>query len=132
MNRLMVPLLRIKVTAGHDEDQGQMGGVSALMSIGLFSLKGTASLEPVYDITSPVFDEITISLDKSYYIGDQFIIRTYDNSAKNCYIRCASLNGKPLNRFWIKHSDFVTGGLLELWMDSVPNMNWGVGIYPPG
>ena len=41
---------------GHDEDQGQMGGVSALMSIGLFSLQGNASVTPVYDITSPIFD----------------------------------------------------------------------------
>lgn len=31
---------------GHDEDQGQMGGVSALMSIGLFSTRGTAAAAP--------------------------------------------------------------------------------------
>ncbi len=36
---------------GHDEDQGQMGGVSALMSIGLFSTRGTAAARPVYEIT---------------------------------------------------------------------------------
>lgn len=48
---------------GHDEDQGQMGGVSALMSMGIFSLRGTACINLVYEITSPVFDEITISLD---------------------------------------------------------------------
>ncbi len=52
---------------GHDEDQGQMGGVSALMSLGLFSLTGTNSLEPRYELTSPVFDEIVISLDNKYY-----------------------------------------------------------------
>jgi len=116
---------------GHDEDQGQMGGVSALMAIGLFSLTGTASLDPVYDITSPVFDEITINLDKNYYTGDKFVIRTYNNSDKNCYIQRAAFNGKPLNQFWIKHSDFSRGGLLELWMDNVPDMNWGIGTYPP-
>jgi predicted alpha-1,2-mannosidase len=116
---------------GHDEDQGQMGGVSALMSLGLFSLTGTTSLNPVYDITSPVFDEITISLDKKYYNGEKFVIKTYDNSEKNCYIQRASLNGKPLNQFWFNHSDFAKGGLLELWMGSVPNESWGVGIYPP-
>lgn len=114
---------------GHDEDQGQMGGVSALMAIGLFSLTGTVSLDPVYDITSPVFDEITINLDKTYYTGEKFVIITYNNSDMNCYIQRATFNGKPLNQFWIKHSDFVKGGLLELWMDSVPNMNWGVGTY---
>lgn len=116
---------------GHDEDQGQMGGVSALMSVGLFSLTGTASLNPVYDITSPVFDEITISLENKYYRGDKFVIKTYDNSDENCYIQKASLNGKPLNQFWFYHSDFIKGGLLELWLGSEPNKNWGVGVYPP-
>ncbi len=116
---------------GDDEDQGQMGGLSALMSLGLFSLTGTTSLNPVYDITSPVFDEITISLDKAYYKGDKFVIKTYDNSEKNCYIQRASLNGKPLNQFWFYHSDFIKGGLLELWLGSEPNKNWGVEIYPP-
>ena len=59
---------------GHDEDQGQMGGVSALMSIGLFSLQGNASATPVYDITSPIFDTITIQLDPRYYTGKTFTI----------------------------------------------------------
>ncbi len=98
---------------GHDEDQGQMGGVSALMSIGLFSLKGTASADPVYEITSPVFDEITISLDQRYYPGTQFVIRTHNNSTENCYIQKARLNGSELKQFWFRHSEFAKGGLLE-------------------
>jgi len=116
---------------GHDEDQGQMGGVSALMSIGLFSLRGTASLNPVYDITSPVFDEVTIILDRNYYQGEKFVIRTYDNSVENCYIQKAALNGRPLNRFWFSHSDFARGGLLEIWLGNKPEKNWGTEISPP-
>jgi len=115
---------------GHDEDQGQMGGVSALMSLGLFSLKGTSSSEPVYEITSPVFDEITIHLDSSYYEGDEFQIIAYNNSEENCYIQKASLNGKPLNQFWFKHSDYSKGGILELWLGPEPNTNWGTGGLP--
>lgn len=115
---------------GHDEDQGQMGGVSALMSLGLFSLCGTASLNPVFEITSPVFDEIIIQLDKKYYKGDKFIIRTYNNSQENCYIQKAALNGQPHNQFWFSHSDFVKGGLLELWLGSEPDKTWGAGKFP--
>ena len=48
-----------------------MGGVSALMSIGLFSTRGTAAARPVYEITSPVFDEVSIRLDKRYYPADR-------------------------------------------------------------
>jgi len=110
---------------GHDEDQGQMGGVSALMKLGLFSLRGTSSKDPIYEITAPEFDEITIKLDPRYYSGKEFRIKTHNNSVHNCYIQKAELNGKPLNNCWIYHKDFAKGGLLELWLGPKPNKNWG-------
>ncbi len=116
---------------GHDEDQGQMGGVSALMSMGLFSLRGTASIDPVYDITSPVFDEVVISLDSKYYPGGKFVIKTHNNSKDNMYIQKATLNGKVLNQFWFNHSDFAKGGILELWQGPMPNKEWGTGKNVP-
>jgi len=110
---------------GHDEDQGQMGGVSALMKLGLFSLRGTCSKKPVYEITAPEFDEITIKLDRRYYPGKTFKIKTHNNSKENCYIQKASLNGKPLDNCWFYHKDFARGGLLELWLGAQPNKTWG-------
>lgn len=110
---------------GHDEDQGQMGGVSALMAIGLFNLKGNVEMVPVYDITSPIFDKITIELDPSYYPGKTFIIETQNNSKENMYIQEAFLNGKPLNAFWFRHQDFAKGGILKLILGDKPNKNWG-------
>jgi predicted alpha-1,2-mannosidase len=115
---------------GHDEDQGQMGAVSALMSIGLFSVRGTASENPVYEITSPIFDEITIQLNDKYYSGKTFRIVTHDNSHSNCYIQKARLNGKRLDTFWFYHEDFAKGGLLEIWLGDRPNKKWGTGGYP--
>ncbi len=110
---------------GHDEDQGQMGGLSALMSIGLFSIDGGSSCNPVYDITSPVFDEVTIKLDPEYCDGNEFKIKVYDNSAENCYIQRAQLNGKERSSYQIPHCILSQGGLLELWLGSTPNRNWG-------
>jgi predicted alpha-1,2-mannosidase len=110
---------------GHDEDQGQMGGVSALTAIGLFSLTGTSSIDPVYDITSPVFDEIVIKLNNDYYPGKEFVIKTYNNSKANCYIQKASFNGKEHKQFYFSHSDFVKGGVLELWLGAEANPEWG-------
>ena len=115
---------------GHDEDQGQMGGVSALMSMGLFSLRGTASISPVYDITSPVFDEIIIKLDSNYYEGTEFVIKTHNNSANNMYIQEAKLNGRLQEEFWFGHEDFSKGGILELWMGPTPNKAWGNSELP--
>lgn len=116
---------------GHDEDQGQMGGVSALMAIGLFNIQGTESLTPFYEITSPVFDKVTIKLDKKYYKGDTFTIKTYNNSEENCYIQKAELNGEALDNFWFLHEEFAAGGELKIWLGREPNKNWGVKDFPP-
>ncbi|MFC2125793.1 GH92 family glycosyl hydrolase [Bacteroidota bacterium] len=110
---------------GHDEDQGQMGGVSALMSMGLFSLRGNNSIDPIYEITSPVFDEITIHLSAEYHGGKEFKILVRNNSEENMYIQSAKLNGKVLDKAWFYHTDFVKGGILELELGPEPNINWG-------
>lgn len=111
---------------GHDEDQGQMGGVSTLMAIGLFSLKGNVDAQPVYDITSPIFDEVIIELDPKYYPGKTFIIKTYNNSKENMYIQRAKLNGKDHKKFWFPHETFTKGGTLEIYLGPEPNKSWGV------
>ena len=115
---------------GHDEDQGQMGGVSALMSIGLFSVTGNNASFPVYDITSPVFDEVTIHLDPKYYDGRKFMIRVHDNSPDNIYIQRARLNGQEHSAAWLAHTDFAEGGTLELWLGDEPNIEWGLVPFP--
>ncbi len=116
---------------GHDEDQGQMGGVSALMSIGLFNIIGTESINPFYEITAPVFDKVTIKLDNKYYKGKEFVIKTYNNSKENKYIQKARLNGQTLDNFWFPHEQFAAGGELELWLGDKPNKKWGLSEYPP-
>lgn len=110
---------------GHDEDQGQMGGVSALMSIGLFSVTGTESDTPYYDITSPIFDRVTIKLNPDYYSGREFVITTYNNSAENCYIQSAKLNDQSWNYAQFDHEQFAKGGKLDLWLGDQPAKEWG-------
>ncbi len=109
---------------GHDEDQGQMGGTSALMAIGLFSLNGNTSATPTYEITSPVFDKVIIKLDPRYYSGRTFTITTHNNADENVYIQRASLNGRSQDTFFFPHSEFAAGGDLQIWLDNKPS-NWG-------
>lgn len=109
-----------------------MGGVSALMSIGLFSTRARP-LPALYTRSPRRFDEVSIQLDKRYYPADRsdrFVIRTYGNSDKNCYIQRARLNGRVLNNFWFPHEEFARGGLLELWLGPKPNTRWGTGKLP--
>lgn len=114
-----------------DEDQGQMGALGVLMAIGLFEVDGGCAERPFYEITSPVFDKVTIHLDNRYYPGKTFRIITKGNSAKNMYIRSAVLNGKKWNKCWFMHEDFAKGGTLELRMGAKPDKEWGTEELPP-
>lgn len=105
---------------GHDEDQGQMSSLSALMSIGLFAIDGGSSQTPTYDITAPMFSEITIRLHPDYCDGPTFRIKAHGVSDVNCYIRRMLLNGQPHHDFQLSHEQLKRGGTLELWLDSYP------------
>ncbi len=104
-----------------DEDQGLMGSLAVLMKIGLFQLSGGTEPDPVYWIGSPIFDEIAIRLDPQYYDGDTFVIKTVNNSDENRFVQSLRLNGKPLNRTYLRHSEIVTGGELVLEMGDTPD-----------
>ena len=108
-----------------DEDQGQMGGLGVMMAIGLFQVRGGAEIDPVYEITSPIFDRVTIHLDPDYYPGQKFVIVARNNSARNRFIQSATLNGRSLTRPWFYHRELVKGGELELVLGPEPNKEWG-------
>ncbi len=108
-----------------DEDQGQMGALGVLMAIGLFSVDGSAATDPTYEITTPVFETVTISLNQDYYPGDTFVIRTQADPETRPYIKSARLNGQDWNRVSFDHATFAAGGVLELVVDREPNREWG-------
>jgi predicted alpha-1,2-mannosidase len=110
-----------------DEDQGQMGALGVLMAIGLFDVEGGASVKPAYQITSPLFDRVTIRLDRAYFPGAKFEIITRNNSPKNIYIQSAKLNGQPLATCWFNHATLAAGGTLEIVLGPKPNKAWGSG-----
>ncbi len=107
-----------------DEDQGLMGSLAVLMKVGLFSMRGGAAVQPVYDIGSPIFDKITIDLNSDYYEGGKLEIETVSNSKENMYIQSATFQDTPLDQCWIYHEDLVKGGKLTLRMGPEPNQQW--------
>ncbi|MFT4802886.1 MAG: putative alpha-1,2-mannosidase [bacterium] len=108
-----------------DEDQGLMGALSVLMKMGIFSMRGGTAIEPVYEISSPIFTEIVIHLDENYFPGKTFVIQSVNNSKENRYIQSASLNGDNLSKPWFFHKELIKGGILKLEMGDKPNKNWG-------
>jgi predicted alpha-1,2-mannosidase len=97
-----------------DEDQGMMGSLAVLMKIGLFELDGGCSDTPRYSITAPAFDQVIIKLNPEYYPGKEFRIIAKNRKENNCYIKSATYNNQDINGVFIKHTDVVNGGELQL------------------
>ena len=54
----------------------------------------------------------------------KFNIVARNNSPTNIYIQSAMLNGKPLDRSWLRHSAIMAGGELVLEMGPTANRQW--------
>jgi len=106
-----------------DDDYGCMSAWYALSAMGLYQV---CPGNPVYQITSPIFEKTVIHLDRDIYKGKSFSIRANSLSEKNYYIRSAKLNGESINRSWITHEEISKGGDLVLEMGSEPNTSWGI------
>ncbi|MBD1386802.1 glycoside hydrolase family 92 protein [Mucilaginibacter rigui] len=136
-NRLAAPWLTQKWTraickrAYHDgvlglvgnEDVGQMSAWYVLSAIGIHPVCPGDTRQ---EITSPVFNKVSIKLDNRYGKGKLFTILAANNSAKNIYIQSAQLNGKPYNKCFIDYKDIVAGGTLKLQMGAQPSKTWGL------
>ena len=108
-----------------NEDVGQMSAWYVLAATGLHQV---CPGDLRYEITSPVFEEVTINLDSKYASGKAFTIKAKNNSDENIYIQSAKLNGKSLEKCYLNYNEIIEGGTLELEMGSEPNMNWGLEI----
>jgi len=106
-----------------DDDYGCMSSWYVLSAMGLYQV---CPGNPVYQVTTPIFDEITIKLDSKFYKGKKFTVKAKNLSKDNYYIQSAMLNGKPFNRAWLNHDEITAGGELVLVMGPQPNKAWGV------
>jgi len=110
--------------AGGDEDQGQQAGVSLLMQLGLFDVRGGAATRPTYQVTAPLFERITLHLNEDYYPADEFVIEAPGASIENRYVQSATLDGEPLKKPWLYHQEVIDGGSLRFEVSSQPNKEW--------
>jgi len=109
-----------------DEDQGQMSAWFVMASLGLFQTDGGCSVDPVYEIGSPIFPKVVIDLGSQYGRGKSFTIEAKKVSRDNKYIQSATLNGKVWKSFKFPASELLKGGSLILTMGPKPNEAWGI------
>lgn len=105
-----------------NDDSGAMSSWYIFGQIGIFPNAG----QPVYLIGSPAYPRSVLHLAG----GKDFVIEARNLSAKNIYVGSATLDGKPLDRAWLRHSEIVAGGRLVLSMSSTPG-DWGRSDLPP-
>lgn len=102
-----------------NDDCGQMSAWYVFSALGFYPADPTSG---IYMIGSPLVDKASITVDAKRALKFNIVAR--NNSPTNFYIQSATLNGKPLQRSWIRHSEIVSGGELVLEMGPRPNRQW--------
>lgn len=92
-----------------NDDTGTMSAWLVYSMMGFYPISPG---DPIYTLTTPMFDKITIQLDPRYYKKENIIIQREINSDGK--IKDIQLNGKSLNSFFISHDDFVNGTTLKV------------------
>lgn len=92
------------------------GTMSAWVVFNMMGFYPDCPGEPAYTLTSPVFDKITIQLDKAQWGKDKLVIETEKSSANAELISRMTLGGKPLNSYRISHDALLKGGELKFFL----------------
>ncbi|TGE05639.1 GH92 family glycosyl hydrolase [Hymenobacter fodinae] len=98
---------------GGNDDCGQMSAWYIFSTLGFYPVAPGSN---EYAIGSPAVQSATLRLEN----GKTFTIQTKNQSDKNVYVKQMMLNGKPLTRPFLKHSDIMQGGELVFIMTSRP------------
>lgn len=98
---------------GGNDDCGQMSAWYIFTALGFYPV---APGSDRYAIGSPAVDGATIQLEN----GKTFVIEAQNQSDKHVYVQKMLLNGQPLNRLYLTHSDIVNGGKLVFVMGEKP------------
>jgi len=101
-----------------NEDCGQMSSWYVFAAIGLYPV---CPCSPDYAIGVPLFDSAAIDVG-----GDRrFTIRAERKRPGDAYIRSARLDGRPLERNYLRHDEITGGGELVLELGRRPGSEWG-------
>lgn len=92
---------------GQDEDQGQLGAWYVMSALGLFDVKGLTEIDPKFQIGAPLFDKVTVRLNKDYYPGEKFVIEAKKQAVGDCYLQDISLNNRPQDTVQLPFSEVV-------------------------
>lgn len=105
-----------------DEDSGAMSAWYVFAALGFFPNAG----QDIYLLNGPLFTKATLTMEN----GKRIVVEGVNASPENFYIQSATLNNKPLERAWIRHSEIKDGATLRFVMGAQPT-EWGKKALPP-
>ena len=101
-----------------NDDLGQMSAWYLFTALGFYPVT-PASLE--YAIGRPFVPRASIHLSN----GHIFTVSAAPLDDAHPYVGAVTLNGKPLQRVYLRHADIMAGGELHFTMQAQPNKTWG-------
>jgi len=102
--------------AGND-DLGQMSAWYVFTALGFYPVAPGSN---EYVIGRPFMPRATLNLPS----GKRFTVIADGLDDAHLYIGTATLNGKPLERAFLRHEDIMAGGELRFTMQAEPNKAW--------
>lgn len=105
-----------------NDDSGTTSAWLVWTMLGLYPNAG----QDFYYIGSPVFPKATIHLPS----GKKIVLRAPATSSYARYIQSARLDGRPLDRAWLRHAELIDGATLDFDLAGTP-AKWGAGVRPP-
>ncbi len=92
-----------------DEDQGLMGSLAVIMKLGIFQMNGGTDKDATYDLSSPLFNKVTITLGNGNKLK-------FEKSGSGTYIDKVLFNNEAITDFKISHRALLSGGTLKFHM----------------
>ena len=88
------------------------GTMSAWVVFSMLGFYPDCPGDPSYTLTSPVFDRVTLHLDKRYYPAGDLTIEANRPAPSSYLINTMTLGDKKLNSYRVSHEALVKGGKL--------------------
>ncbi|HLW73429.1 MAG TPA: GH92 family glycosyl hydrolase [Gammaproteobacteria bacterium] len=102
-----------------NDDLGQMSAWFVFTALGFYPVAPGSN---EYVIGRPFLDKATLHLAN----GKDFTVVAEGLSDDHPYVDAVTLNGKPLDRDYLKHEEIMAGGELRFVMQAKPNKTWAV------
>lgn len=99
---------------GGNDDFGQMSAWYIFSSLGFYPV---APASDEYALGSPLVKNAVFNLEN----GKTFEVETVNQSDKNVFVSKVLLNGKQLDKPFLKHADVINGGKITFYMSNKPN-----------